>query len=200
MCFFKRYKIRRLEKKLKALQHQRLHNPASSESIKKEVTICHELATLYGHLKFKKKYPYANLMVLEAHRAATSLDNSESQYQVGNTLLELAKFREKIQQEGIYANSSNERQVKQNYEEAHAYLLAADKQNHIEAKRLRGLCYINGWGYDVNQNTGFELVVASIELENSWDRVPQIFSKIGLNKPEFFSLIMKMQREGKPNS
>lgn len=197
MCFFTRYKIHRLEKKLKLLQHQRLHNPASSEALKKEIAVCHELARLYSRLKFKKKYPFANLMVLECHRAATALDNAESQYQVGKTLLDIGKFREKLQQEGIYASSSNERQVRQTYDEAHAYLLAAEKQNHIEARRLRGLSYINGWGVDVNQNTGFELIVSSIELENSWDRVPQIFAKIGLNKPEFFSLIMKMQREGK---
>ena len=36
----------------------------------------------------------------------------------------------------------------------------------------------------------------AIELEQSWDKVPQIFASIGLNKPEFFSALTKM-RTGK---
>lgn len=68
-------------------------------------------------------------------------------------------------------------------------MLAAEQLKHVEAKRLHGLCYINGWGVEVDKKRGFELIVESIEQENSWDKVPQIFAAMGLNKPEFFSAL-----------
>ena len=75
------------------------------------------------------------------------------------------------------------------YADAHAYLSSSEKLGHIQAKRLHGLAYINGWGVPADKNRGFELIVESIDQENSWDKVPQIFKEIGLNKPEFFSAL-----------
>ena len=108
--------------------------------------------------------------------------------------------------------------MQQLYEEAHAYLSSAGALQHAEAKRLHGLCYINAWGVPEDKEHGFKLVVESIELEQSWDKVPQIFASIGLNsglfkpmdakswdkvpqifasiglnKPEFFSAFTKMR-------
>ncbi|HAT9519670.1 TPA: hypothetical protein JBC96_14495, partial [Legionella pneumophila subsp. pneumophila] len=57
-----------------------------------------------------------------------------------------------------------------------------------------GLCIINGWGVESDKNAGFELVVDSIEQEGSWDKIPQIFASMGLNKPEFFSAIMQRRK------
>ncbi len=180
-----------MKKKIKALKHDRALNPTSDEAIAKEINLYMNLAKIYRSVKNRKKFPFAEVMVDECYRAAASLDSVEAQYILGSKLLEEGKFREKIEQEELFANLSNKRQQQQLYEEAHAYLLAADNLGHIKAKRLRGLCYINGWGVDSDKRKGFDLIVESIDKENSWDKVPQIFAEIGLNKPEFFSALAK---------
>ncbi|KTD20096.1 Uncharacterised protein [Legionella lansingensis] len=192
--FFKRYKIRRLTKKLKAMQQNRIHNPPRDEILAKEIAYYHELAGIYNKLIGHKKYPFAHDMVIACLRAAGNLEDANAQYEVAKNLLDEAKFRERLQLEGLFASSSNERQMKQLYEEAHVYLQTAEKLGHVLAKRLRGLAYINGWGVSSDKEKGFELVVESIEQENSWDKVPQIFAAIGLNKPEFFAAIMKHRK------
>jgi TPR repeat protein len=184
-----RVKINRLTKKLKVMQQYRIHNQPSDEALKKEMAGYHKLASIYKALHGKKKYPFAREMVLECYRAASTIDDAVAQYALGKSLLDEAKFREDLQIKGVFAHSSNERQMKQLYEEAHAYLLAAEHLNHVEAKRLHGLCYINGWGVEMDRKKGFELIVDSIQQENSWDKVPQIFASMGLNKPEFFSAL-----------
>lgn len=196
MCFMRRFKISRLHKKLKSMRQNRVHNQPSEDILQKERADYHRLAGIYKSLEGKKKYPFAREMALECYRAASTIDDAVAQYELGKNLLSEAKFREDLQQKGIFASPSNERQAKQLYEEAHAYLLAAQKLHHIEAKRLHGLCYINGWGVAADKTKGFELIVASIEQENSWDRVPQIFASMGLNKPEFFSALTQ-HRNGK---
>ncbi len=185
-----------MKKKLKALKHNRLLNPASDEAIAKEIGLYINLAKIYQSVKNRKKFPFAILMEEECLRAAASLDSTEAQYKLGNKLLEEGKFRDQLEQEELFANVSNERQKKQLYEEAHAYLLAADNLGHIEAKRLRGLSYINGWGVESDKKKGFDLIVESIDKENSWDKVPQIFASMGLNKPEFFSALAKHRGKG----
>ncbi len=189
MCFLKRFKIKRLTKKIKSLQLSRVHNQPSDEVLKKEITLYHTLAGIYESLHGKKKYPFARLMSRACYRASSTLDDSSAQYILGKDLLEEAKFRENLQSNGVFASASNERHMNQLYEEALAYLVAAEQLNHIEAKRLHGLCYINGWGVTSDKKRGFDLVVDSIDEENSWDKVPQIFASMGLNKPEFFSAL-----------
>ncbi|WED44350.1 hypothetical protein [Legionella cardiaca] len=191
---FKRYKIKRLTKKLKAMQQNRIHNQPSDEVLKKEIGYYHELAAIYKGLIGHKKHPFAADMVIACLRGAGTLDDANAQYEVAHLLLDEAKFRERLQLEGLFASPSNERQMKQLYEEALVYLETAEKLGHVLAKRLRGLCYINGWGVNSDKEKGFELVVASIEQENSWEKVPQIFASIGLNKPEFFAAIMKHRK------
>ncbi len=171
------------------MRQNRVHNQPSEDILQKERADYHKLAGIYKSLEGKKKYPFARDMALECYRAASTIDDSVAQYELGKSLLNEARFREELQNNNVFASPSNERQSKQLYEEAHAYLLAAQKLKHIEAKRLSGLCYINGWGVPADKTKGFELVVASIEQENSWDRVHQIFASIGLNKPEFFSAL-----------
>lgn len=191
---FKRYKIKRLTKKIKALQLNRIHTQPKEEIIAKEILYYHSLIKIYEKLLGHKKYPFAQEMIIACLRRASTLDDTDAQYAIARKLLEEAKFRERLQLEGVFSSNSNERQMKQLYEEAHAYLQAAEKLNHVLAKRLRGLCYINGWGVTVDKNQGFEMVVASIEQENSWDKIPQIFAAIGLNKPEFFTAIMQRRK------
>lgn len=196
MIFFTGLTIRSINKKLKAMQHNRQLNQPTDAVLAKEIDLYMTLSNIYYLVRHRKKYPFAMLMVKECLRAAANLDYSKAQYELGKMLLEEAKFRDKLEQEKIFANASNKRQAQQLYEEALAYLQSAETLGHILAKRLHGLCYINGWGVPVEKDKGFEMVVASIGQENSWDKVPQIFASIGLNKPEFFSALVKHRGKG----
>ncbi len=193
--YLKRFKIRRLTKKIKAMQQYRVHNQPRDENLAKEIALYHALAGIYNSLIGHKSYPHASEMASACLRAAATLDDSMAQYEIGKKLLEEAKFRDQVQRDGVFASSSNERYAQQLFEEALLYLQAAEKLGHVEARRLHGLCYINGWGVDADKDRGFELVVQSIEQENSWDKVPQIFAAIGLNKPEFFSALMQRKKK-----
>lgn len=196
MILFKRFTIKSLTKKLKALQHNRQLNQPSDDAIKKEIDLYMSLLNAYQTFKRTKKNPYRELMVMECLRAAAALDSSKAQYELGLKLLEEAKFREQLEKEGLFSNLINQRDMRQLFEEAHLWLLKADTLGHVLARRLRGLCYINGWGVALDKDKGFELVLASIDAENSWDKVPQIFAAIGLNKPEFFSALGKHRNKG----
>jgi len=191
MFNFKRWKINRIVKKLKSMQANRVNNQPSDDVLKKEISYYFELARYYQGLRTNKKFPHASIMVIESYRAAAAMDSAEAHYQLGQLFIDEGKFRQRIAQEGVFNSPENLQQCKLVYEQAHQHLLAADKLNHIAAKRLRGLCLINGWGINADKDAGFELVVASIDQEGSWDKVPQIFAAIGLNKPEFFEAIMK---------
>lgn len=191
MILFKHLKIKFLTKKLKAMQQNRLLNQPPDDVILKEIELYRTLSDIYKTFKSKKKRSFNELMANECLRAAANLDSSAAQYELGSKLLEEAKLRDKLEQEMLFASPGNQRQARQLFEEAHAYLLSAENLGHPLSKRLRGLCLINGWGVEADKNKGFELVVASIDQENSWDKVPQIFASIGLNKPEFFSALGK---------
>ena len=195
MWSFKQFKINRLTKKIKNMQQVRAHNQIGDEMLKKEIAAYYKLVSIYQTLVGKKKYPFASLMILECYREASTINDPQAEYLLAKNLLEEAKFRADLQDKGVFASDNNERRAQQLFQEAHAYLLAAETLNHIQAKRLRGLCYINGWGVEIDKKAGFELVVASIDQENSWDRVPQIFSAIGLNKPEFFSALTQHRKD-----
>lgn len=194
MAYLKRWKIKRIVKKIKAMQANRVNNQPGDEMLKKEIAYYFELASIYNKLKGNKKFPYANLMYMECYRAAAGLDDAEANYQLGQMVLDEAKFRQNLEKEGVFKSESNLKKCNQLFEEAHAYLSAAIALGHVAAKRLRGLSFINGWGLEADKKAGFELIVASIEEEGSWDRVPQIFASMGLNKPEFFSQIMQRRK------
>ncbi|MFY7697536.1 MAG: hypothetical protein ACOVQX_01755 [Legionella sp.] len=189
MLFFKDYKIKCLIKKIKAFQQARQLNLVNDDAIKKEIAAYYTLADIYISLQGRKKYPFAHEMSLECYRAAAILDDANAHFLLGNSLLEKAKFRDDLQNKSIFASHSNAKQVKQLYEEALAYLQGGEQLKHIQAKRMLGLCYINGWGLASDKKRGFDLIVASIDDENSWEQVPQIFASLGLNKPEFYNAL-----------
>lgn len=193
---FKRLQIRALQKKLKSMQHTRQLNQPSDEALAKEISLYLSLSKIYHSMRKKKKYPFADIMVKEALRGAANIDSADAQYELGKKLMEEARFRDSLEKEKLFANPSNNRQASMLFEEAHAYLLSAENLHHILAKRLRGLAFINGWGVEADKDKGFQLIVASIEQENSWDKVPQIFAAMGLNKPEFFSALVKHRGQG----
>jgi hypothetical protein len=192
---FKKFKINRLIKKLSIMQRNRIHNQPSDDMLKKEKEGYHLLASMYAPLDGKKKFPFARESRLACYRASAMLDDAQAQYILGKSLLDEAKLRESWEANGLFASQSNQRAMTQLYEEAHAYLNAAEALSHVEAKRLHGLCYINSWGVPEDKKKGFELIVASIQQENSWDKVPQIFASMGLNKPEFFSALTQMRNK-----
>jgi TPR repeat protein len=194
MGFFKRLKIKRLIKKLGTLKQAREHNQPTDEVIRTEKAGYHQLADIYAALQYKKKWPFARERMLACYRSAAMLHDAKAQYLLGKALLDQAKMREELETGHVFASQSNERNMKQLYEEAHAYLSAAEGLQHVEARRLHGLCFINAWGVPEDKEQGFKRVVESIELEKSWDKVPQIFASIGLNKPEFFSALTKMRQ------
>ncbi|MFA5959142.1 MAG: hypothetical protein WC785_01325 [Tatlockia sp.] len=193
--FFKRLKIKGLTKKLKSMHQHRTYNQPKDEVLAKEIGYYHELAAIYHSLVGNKSHPYAAVLEEACLREAASLEDTKAQYALGSKLLEEAKFREQMQKNALFASTSNAERVQLLYNDALAYLKAAEKLGHIQAKRLHGLCYINGWGVENDKDKGFELVCASIEQENSWDKVPEIFAAIGLNKPEFFSAIMQRRKK-----
>ena len=189
-----RIKINRLVKQIKTMQQSRVLNQPSDDTLTKEIACYHRLAAIYASLYGNNKFPFARAMVLAIYRTSSMLDDSVAQYLLGKTLLEEGRFKENLQNEGVFASENNQRQMLDCYADAHAFLSAAEKAGHIQAKRLHGLAYINGWGVPVDKNKGFELIVESIDQENSWDKVPQIFKEIGLNKPEFFSALAQRRK------
>ena len=191
MRFFKVFRINRLKKQLKVLQQTRLNNDVSREALQREISIYVQLAKIYESLKGSKKFLFAHDQALACYRMAASLEDVNSQFILGSALLDEAKLRDSLQTEGIFNSASNELFMNELYKEAHAFLYAAEEHQHINAKRLRGLCYINGWGVPVDKDKGFDLVVASIEQENSWDRVQKIFKQLGINNSQFFSELFK---------
>lgn len=194
MFQFKRWKIKRLAKKIKAMQVNRINNQPGDEVLKKEISYYFEMAKMYQKLKCNAKFPHAEVMVIECYRAAAEMDSAEAHYLLGKMFLDEGKYRQSLGEEGIFNSPENQKECQRVYEEAHRHLLAADTLHHIEAKRLRGLSIINGWGVAADKDAGFELVVASIDQEQAWDKVPQIFAAIGLNKPEFFAAIMQRRK------
>lgn len=194
MLLFKRWKIKGMIKKIKSLKANRVHNQPGDAILRKEIALYFELADLYKKLHCHKKFPYANVMMIECYRSAADLDDAEAHYRLATIFVDEAKFRFNLHAEGVFTSEANLTRCRQLFEQGHMHLLAAEKLNHVLAKRLRGLCIINGWGVDVDKDAGFELVVASIDQEGSWDKVPQIFAEIGLNKPEFFAAIMQRKK------
>jgi TPR repeat protein len=187
MCWLKRFKIKRILKNLRVMQQFRVHNQPTDLVIQKEIDIYHHLAKIYESLQGHKKYPFAREQRLACYRAAASLSDSNGQFLLGKELLAEAKLRDELQRGVVFASNSNESHMRALYEEALTFLTAAENLKHIQARRLHGLCYINGWGVPIDKNKGFDLIVESIEQENSWDRVQKVFAAIGINKAEFFS-------------
>lgn len=191
MILFKNAKIKSTTKKIKVLQKGRLLNQPREEDIARESELYQRLIDIYQPLIGHKKFPHAQLMIRECYRAGASLDNAEFRYLMGKSLLDEAKYREQLEKDEVFSSPANQKAMKDLYQEAHAYLQTAQALGHIQAKRLQGLSYINGWGVDVDQEKGFDLIVASIDQEGTWDKVPEIFTSLGLNKPEFFAALGK---------
>lgn len=188
------WKLSSLKKKAIKLITARRDGQASDSEVKKEIDIYFDMAQVYDKHLFDKSFPQAKALAMECYRAAANLGSIEAMHTVGDRLLEEAKFWDETRKSFLGSNI-HEKYARRCYEEAMVYLNKADEHSHPESKRLLGLIYINGWGVEKDEDKGFKLVVASIELEDAWDRATDIFKDIGLNKPEFFSSIMSMRQQ-----
>ena len=188
------FRIKRAIKLLKSMQEDRLHQAPNPVRIQKEIAIYRKIAKIYARLVGHKKWPFAHIQAECCYRASAGLDDAESQYILGKKLLDEAIFREKLQSEMIFESLSNELRIKDLYKDAHGYLHSAVSDKPIQAKRLLGLCYINGWGVNADKDKGFDLIIASIEQENSWPRVQKVFAELGINQSEFFSELFQHRK------
>lgn len=191
MNFLAKMKLKGLLKKAKHLCDKR--EQGANVNIKNEIKVLKQLAKFYQKHRSDKKLPYATILADEYHRAAASLNDADAQYTLGQTKLEEGKFWQ-AWIEGNYGSEVHSIYAAQAFKEAFELLKDADKSGYPLAKRLHGLAYINGWGVDVDQNKGFQMVVDSIEEANAWDKATEIFKELGLNKPEFFSTMMQMRK------
>lgn len=197
--WIKKIKEKRLLKKIKALVEQRKLNQVNDTQLVEEINLLNQLAKLYGQLqKYIKEYPYALEMQTNAYRSAANLHDNKAFFWLGQELLRHAKACERWQIEEVISSEFNQQQKENYYLQAHAFLESASKTN-TDAIRLLGLCYIHGWGYEIDRKKGFGLIVESIDQDNSWDKLPEIFSKMGLNKPEFLSELIRFRTTGGSN-
>ena len=195
LSWLKKWQEKRLLKKIKQYQLLRNHNQVTQEQINHEIKLLHMLSDFYHKNRKKKYYPYALQMQENAFRLAAQLGDVGSQLWLGQNLLNHARAREACQPAEVLANADNQKKMDDLYFQAHVYLEQAAKSS-VEAQRMLGLCSIHGWGKPMDRKKGFSLIVESINREDSWDKLPEIFSKIGLNKPEFLKELIKFRTEG----
>lgn len=195
MFNFKKRQIKNLLKKIKAYQASRENDEPSEAMLKKELKTYYKLIKVYQKLIGKKKYPHAELKLIECYRVAAGLRDKEACFYLGRYMLDEGNCRQELEQEGLFSHPVNERKKNDCYEQAHVYLEAATKLGHTEAMRLLGLCYIHGWGKPAEKDKGFDMVVNSIDRDNAWDKLPEIFARLGLNKPELIAQLMQHRRQ-----
>lgn len=193
---FQKMKLNSLQKKAKKLHD--IRESGANVDVKNEIAVQNELGKFYDAHPYDKNYPDAELYALECYRLAANLGDTQAQYICGQRLFDKARFWENWSL-GMYGAAIHKTYAARYYEEAFTYLQEAENGGHALAKRLRGLAYINGWGLEKNVDTGFKLIVASIEQEGAWDRATKIFEELGLNKPEFFSMLLTHRPDKKVN-
>ena len=190
MIFLKHWQLKRLIRKARKEVEKR--EQGKQGNMQNEINVHLQLAKIYQQLIRKPKYPNAKELMLEYYRHAANLGSIEAQYYFGYHKLELGKFWQAFAQD-IYGQPIHQDYAKQHYEEAFQYLNEAKKSGFAKAYRTLGLAYIHGSGVTVQKERGFQLVVESIELDKAWDKAPEIFKKLGLNNPEFFSMMMSLK-------
>jgi len=196
MCYWiKSFKEKRLLKKIRVLQSERLSAQVSDVKIQLEIKHLHALALFYEKCFGSKHYPFALEMQENAHRNAAAIGDFKSEYWLGQELIKHGRARLEWQNGQVIANEDNQKKIDELFTQAYIYLEKAS-QHEVEALRLMGLCHIHAWGKSLDRKKGFALIVDSINREDSWDKLPDIFSKIGLNKPEFLKELIKFRTNG----
>jgi TPR repeat protein len=192
MNVFTRSKLKRLGKKVALMHKHRQANQVDNAALAKEIKFYKQIATIYDKYNFDKQCPDARNYALENYRAAASLNDSEAQYIVGQRLMAQGTFWVEMK-DTIYNDEAHDVYAKHYFKESVAFLRKAKENESILAERLLGVAYINGWGVELDVDEGSKLLVSSIDKENAWERASEIFTGLGLNKPEFFSKLMMMK-------
>jgi len=196
MCYWiKRFKEKRLLKKIRVLQSARLSGQVPDVKIQTEIKYLQALAQLYGKCFGSKHYPYALEMQENTHRNAAYIGAFESEHWLGQELIKHGRARLEWQNAQVIANEDNQKKLDDLFAQGYLYLEKASV-HVVEALRLMGLCHIHAWGKPLDRKKGFALIVDSINREDSWDKLPEIFAKIGLNKPEFLKELIKYRTTG----
>ncbi len=195
MNAFQKIKLNGLKKKLQKFFEQRSAGKTVVDA--EEAKTQMELGEFYDEHVFDEDLPRSDILALECYRRAAHLGNAEAQFITGKRFLDKARFWIRFSRD-LYVHSVHAEYARSYYQEAFQYLQMAEEQNHALAKRLHGLAYLKAWGVSKDMEKGFQLIVDSIEAEKAWDKAPQIFKDLGLNSPEFFTLLIS-QRQGGGN-
>lgn len=194
MNFFQRRKMNALRKKAEKAHILREHEN-TKENMQAETQAQYQLAEFYKKHRYDKGLPHAEIYYLECYRVIANLGDPRAQYICGERLLSQAKFWDAWSHNPVYAAPIHKKYAAALYEEAFAYLQSADSADYPYAKRLLGMAHIHGWGMPKDINTGYKLVLDSIELEKAWGRATRIFDELKLNSPEFFAALHSYKRE-----
>lgn len=192
MCFFKQYRVKQLTKKILKLKMARLDNAASAHAIQKEIKFYHKLYHLYQKLEGHKAFPFAREQSLMMLRFASQLDDAKAQYFLGQALLEEAKWRDQLEKNQVFSHVENKQLIQPLYDTARTILTKAAVRQSL-AKRLLGTIYVFGFGVAANQDKGLALIMESIVEEKSWKKMPRILKSLGLDKPEFYTALLKQK-------
>lgn len=194
MNFLQKRKLNSLKAKVQKLHEQR--EQGISVDVSQEIDACTQLAKFYEKHYFDKGLPHAEIYAFECYRAAAVLGSAQAQYVCGQRLFEKAQFWEQWSN-SIFGQTIHRKYAQEYYDEAFTYLQEAENSGHALAKRLRGLAFVKGFGVPKDVDKGFILIVESIDQENAWDRVTKIFVDLGLNSPEFFSMLVTHRKGNK---
>lgn len=164
--------------------------------IGKEVRAHLDLAKFYDDHRYDKDLPEAEWQALECYRTAAILGDAESYFTVGRRLFEKARFWDELSR-GMYGCRVHQEYYANYYKEALNYLQQAEQREVVAAQRLRAVAMLHGWGVSKDESAALDLLVASIEREDAWDRAKEIVEALGLDAPAFFSAIAA--RKGGPS-
>lgn len=193
MNFFSKLKLNKLRKKVEKL-HKLRQQDETKENIQNEITAQYQLVELYKKHLFDKKLPRAEIYIIECYRAVAALGEAKAQYLCGQSLLDQGKFWDRWSTNPVYGAAIHKKYAQTLFDEAHAYLQAADNNDYVLAKRLLGMANIHGWGIPKDMNKGYKLILDSIEAEKAWDRATKIFEELKLSSPEFFASLQSYRR------
>jgi hypothetical protein len=193
MNFLQKAKLNGLRKKVQRAHEQREQRGTKAET-QAEIKAQYDLAQFYEKHYFDKNLPDAKVYALECYRVAAALGDAKAQYICGQRLLEQAKFWDAWSRSPIYGAGVHKKYAAALYEEAFAYLRAAEAVDYALAKRLLGVAHIQGWGTPKSMDEGYNLILASIDLEKAWDRATKIFEELKLSSPEFFAALQSHKR------
>ena len=184
--WFKRWQLNGKLKQLKKLQYMR--EQGNNQAKASEINLLIDVAEFFARQQGDKNFPQAALQKFEYYRAAAGLQDAKAQYLCALMCFDVGRFYETWYQ-SAYTRPIHERYMKEAYEQAFAFLNAAEENHYVEAKRYKGLAYIYGWGVTKDTNTGFNLILESIEMQNAWGQATKIIDSLHLNSPEFFQAL-----------